>query len=549
MPRFHREWRLMPWCLTTVCGLPGLSCAAFAEAQPADRPNIVFILADDMGFSDAGCYGGEISTPNLDTLAAGGLRFSQCYNNALCVPTRRCLLTGYFFNQAATLRANDGALWPTWIRILPQYLAPLGYRCYHCGKWHLSNLKAVADAGFDRSYLLYDQDRYFSPRRHSLDDVLLPPVERNEGYYATIAIADHAIRFLREHHKNADHRRKPFLLYLAFTSPHFPLHALQEDIDPYRDRYLEGWDVIRERRWRRLREMKLVNCDLSTRKAEVPPPVVLTGSKQTPWVVKDPLSVLGAGETPLVAPWNELTDAQRKLQAMKMAIHAAMITRMDKEIGRVLDQLRTMNAMQNTIVFFASDNGACATLMIRGDKHDPKAEPGSADSYLCLGPGWANTCCSPFRYHKVWAHEGGISSPLIVHWPARIQSRGEIRHTPVHFVDFIPTLVELASGTIDTHKAGPPLPGKSIVPCFAQDTDLGRDYLFFENRGYGGFRAIRQGNLKIVASHDEPWALYDIVTDRCEMNDLASQLPDKVRELSTRWERYRDAFARQAGTP
>ena len=543
MPRSRHQRRVMPWYLTVVCGLLNSSSAAFAEEKPAAPPNIVFILADDMGFSDAGCYGGEIRTPNLDALAADGLRFSQCYNNGLCVPTRRCLLTGYYFNQTAKLRAGKGALQPAWIRVLPQYLTPLGYRCYHSGKWHLANLKGVADAGFDHSYLLYDHNRYFSPERHSLDDVLLPPVGRDEGYYATTAIVDYAVEFLREHHLSPDHGSKPFLLYLAFISPHFPLHALQEDIDLYRDRYLQGWDAIREQRWRRLKNIGLVNCDLSQRKTDVPPPVVI----ETAGGIKDPLSVLGDAETPLAAPWNELTDARKEFQAIKMSIHAAMITRMDKEIGRMLDQLRASGAMENTIIFFASDNGACATLMVRGDKHDPHAEPGSADSYLCLGPGWANTCCSPFRYHKVWAHEGGISSPLIVHWPAGIQGSGEIRRTPVHFIDFIPTFVELAGGRIDTHEPRPPLPGKSIVPCFARDTDLAREYMFFENRGYGGFRANRQGNLKLVASHDEPWALYDIATDRCEMNDLANQMPEKVLQMSTSWERCRDTFAQQAG--
>jgi arylsulfatase A-like enzyme len=520
--------------------LMGFLCSCKdGEPDPVAPPNIVFILADDMGFSDAGCYGGEIKTPNIDVLAAGGLRFSQAYNCSWCVPSRRSLLTGYYHPQVEQLKAEDGVVQPAWVRILPQYLKPLGYRCYFSGKLHLSNLEGVAGAGFNRSYHLKDQDRFFSPTGHSLDDKPLPSVKRDEGYYATTAITNYALDFLRSHQQHADFREKPFLLYLAFTTPHFPLQAPQEDIDPYRDSYKQGWDVIREQRWLRLKEMGIVNCDLSERAVNVPPPVIISGSSGGK---EDPLSILGDGETPLALPWDELTDEQKKFQAMKMSIYAAMITRMDSEIGRVLDQLRTMDVLENTIIFFASDNGACATLMVRGDGHDPKDEPGSADSYLCLGPAWGNTCSSPFRYTKAWNHEGGISTPLIINWPKGIKDHGEIRHTPVHFIDIIPTLVDLSGGSISKLKTGPPLPGKSIVPCFSGDTDLKRDYLFFEDHTWGSFAAIRQGNFKLVTSSDKPWELYNMSSDRSEMHDLSRQMPEKVSELSKLWEQCNEQF-------
>lgn len=272
-------------------------------AVSAGRPNFVFTLADDMGFSDAGCYGGEIETPNLDRLAVGGLRFSRCYNNGLCVPSRRSLLTGYYYQQATKLNDGRGVLRPSWIRLLPHYLKPYGYRSYHAGKWHLPLRRQLGSSGFDRSYRLADHNRFFSPQRHSLDEKPLPPVAREAGYHATTAITDHAVRFLRDHAESLTEKGSPFLLYLAYTAPHFPLHALPGDRAKYEGRYLAGWDVIRERRRRRLQELGLVRTDLASRPVRVPPPVVLT-SPEFP----DPLSVLGAGETDLAPAWTDLTE-------------------------------------------------------------------------------------------------------------------------------------------------------------------------------------------------------------------------------------------------
>ena len=511
---------------------------AAAAAVPGRRPNFLVIVGDDMGFSDAGCYGGEIATPHLDALAAGGIRFTQVYSTGRCWPSRACILTGHYAQQVR-MDPPKGRL-PAWTRLAPHYLKPLGYRCYHSGKWHIHGApKAVADGGFDRSYLLADQDRFFSPRRHWEDDRPLPPVSPGTGYYATTAIADHAVRCLTEHAR--EHAGRPFFHYLAFTSPHFPLHALQDDIARYRGRYTQGWDSVRQARWKRMRKMGIVNCDLSPLQPDVKPGWNLP---------EDTLQErIGPGEAGRAVPWDTLSEAQKTLQATKMAIHAAMIDRMDREIGRVLDQLKTMGAHENTVILFVSDNGASAEQIIRGDKHDPSAPPGSWRSYLCLGPGWSTAANTPFRLHKSWVHEGGIASPLIVHWPAGLAARGELRHNPGHFVDLLPTVLELAGTRASPTWKGkptPPLAGRSLAPALAKDGTVSHDFLFFH---HGGNRAIRIGDWKLVsAGRRGPWELYNLATDRCESRNLAAAHPDKARDLSGAWQRHETQFRQMAAS-
>lgn len=504
---------------------------------PAKKPNFLIIVADDMGYSDPGCYGGEIQTPNIDTLAAGGLRFTQFYNTARCWPTRACILTGYYAQQVR-MDPPKGRL-PAWAQCMPQYLKPLGYRCYHSGKWHVSGVpRPVADAGFDRSYVLHDHDRNFNPRLHQEDDHDLPAVQKNSGYYTTTYIAEHAIRCLKEHAEK--YPDQPFLEYLAFTVPHFPLQAPPEDIARYRDRYLQGWDVMRQQRWQRMREMGIVNCALSALEPNVP--------RHTGKALMDKL---GPGEIGYAAPWNELTDEQKRFQATKMAIHAAMVDRMDREIGRVIQQVRAMGALDNTVIFFFSDNGASAEILVRGDGHDQSAPPGSAASFLCLGPGFSSFSNTPFRRHKIWVHEGGIATPLVVHWPAGISARGELRHDVGHVIDLLPTVMELAgvpADRIPLLPGAPPLPGRSLVPAFARDGAVKRDFVFFSHQGN---RAIRMGDWKLVsaASDDNVWELYDLSRDRCEMNNLASAEPERVKMMAQRWTELEAQFRQQAGPP
>ncbi len=522
------------WILLVL--LAGAAHCPATDQAPLGRPSFLVIVADDMGFSDAACYGGEIQTPNLDGLARHGLRFTQFYNTARCWPSRACLLTGYYAQQVRRdelpgLGGGANAKRPPWARLLPELLRPLGYRSYHSGKWHVDG--PVLAGGFDRSYSLNDHDRNFNPKQHTLDDQSLPPVPPDSGYYTTTAIAQHAIDFLAEH--QTQHRGQPFFLYLAFTVPHFPVQALPQDIALYRDRYRAGWDVLRQERYQRMRKMGLVNCPLSQLDPGVWPSWNLSEEK-----LRDQI---GPGEVGRAVPWSTLTDAQKDFQPIKMAIHAAMVRRMDLEIGRVLTQLKKMRAFDNTVIFFLSDNGASAEQIIRGDKHDRTAPPGSAKTFLSLGPGWSSAANTPFRLHKSWVHEGGITTPLIVHWPRGITARGKLRHDPGHLIDLPPTILELAGGAWPQTFAGkplPPLPGKSLVPAFARDGSVTHDYFWWY---HDGNRALRVGDLKLVADHRSPWELYDLRTDRSESRNLAAEHPDKVHELEQTWTKRMKEFS------
>ena len=515
----------------------GESAEVSETASSAGTPNVLLILADDLGFSDLGCYGGEILTPHLDDLAANGLRFSQFYNSGRCWPTRGSMLTGYYphsirRDRVPGVRSGGQGRRPDWAPLICRPLSAAGYRCYHSGKWHIDGMP-IAE-GFDRSYYLKDQHRFFSPTAHWEDDEPLPAVDPESGYYGTVAVADHAIRCLREH--ALDHRDRPFFHYLAFAAPHFPLHALPEDIDRYRDTYVDGWDETRRRRHGRLRSLGVLDAPLSKVMPEVGPP----------YHFPDAIEALGEGEVNRPLPWQELTSVQREFQAIKMSIHAAMVDRMDREIGRVLDQIREMGRWENTLVLFLSDNGGSAEIMVRGDGHDPRAAPGSWRSHLCLGPGWSTVSNTPFRYHKTWVHEGGTATPLIAHWPAGIAARGEIRRAVGHVIDVWPTLLELAGRPAAHPPDGPPRPGRSIVAAFAgEPTSVGRSAdqrtLWWEHEGN---RALRHGDWKIAAAGPEAaWELYRSDIDRAETDDLASRHPDKVRELADRWERIMDEQA------
>jgi len=526
---FERVFRQILVVVALFC-VP-CACATAAES-------VLFILADDLGFSDLGCYGGEIETPHLDALAEGGLRFTQFYNTARCWPSRAAVLTGYYAQQVrrdaqygAPRRTGQGKR-PEWAPLLPAMLRSLGYRSYHSGKWHIDGQPVAG--GFDRAYTLDDHNRFFNPNRHAQDDQPLPPVEAGDDYYATTRIADHAIECLKEHAR--EHGGTPFFHYLCFTAPHFPLQAPQEDIARYRERYLAGWNALQAARGRRLKELGIVRHDPPAMETELGPP----------YDFPQDLDKLGAGEIFRPTPWDELTPAQREFQATKMAIHAAMVHRMDAEIGRVIAQLREMNALQDTVIFFASDNGASAEIMVRGDGHDPQAAPGSASTFLCLGPGFSSAANTPFRRHKTWVHEGGISTPLIVHWPQGIVARGELRHTPGHLIDMAPTILDIAGGQPPTTWKGrpvPPPPGRSLVPVFTADRPELHDDLWWCHDDH---RAIRVGDWKLIAAQSEPWELYDLSLDRGESNNLAAQYPDKARELEALWTRRADEFRKLA---
>lgn len=525
---------------TFLCIFFTCTCSVVpAHAQTAipAKPNILLIVADDLGYSDLSCYGSEIATPNLDSLANGGLRFTQFYNTARCWPTRAALLTGYYPQQVRMDPQQRGRKLPDWTRTLPKYLKPAGYRSYHSGKWHVTAApRQVQDAGFDHSYALEDQNRFFDPKNHTEDDKHLPPVKREDGYYATTAITDFALKYLKGH--ATEHSSEPFFLYLAYTSPHFPLHAPAADIERYKTKYLEGWEVIRQRRYEKMRSLNLVNSPLSKPEPEI----------KAPSGAPDTLMKLGPAETLYAVPWDSLTPQQKEFQATKMAIHAAMIDRMDQEVGRVLAQLKAMNAEENTLILFLSDNGASAEILVRGDGHDHTAPMGSAASYLCLGPGWATACNTPFRRHKIWVHEGGISTPLIAHWPAGIAARNELRTNTGHVVDIVPTILDVAGVRPDlqwNNATAPSFPGKSLLPAFTTDGSVTREAIYFRHENNSG---LRMENWKIVRdSPDKPWELYELSRDRSESTNLAGADPDRVRDMAAVWKKVDEQFVKDAG--
>lgn len=495
------------------------------------KPNILFILADDLGYSDVGCYGSEIATPNLDKLASNGIRFTQFYNTGRCWPTRAALMTGYY-PQQIRMDPPRGRL-PAWSKLLPHYLKPLGYRSYHSGKWHIQGApKVIQDGGFDRSYKLDDHDRNFYPQNHSVDDVQLPPVARGSNYYTSTAITDFMLRCLKEHDQS-----KPFFAYVAFTVPHFPLQAPEEVIEKYKNKYVFGWDSVRERRHEKQIKLKLVDEGLSQREPGVVPH----------WNLKDEIlkQQIGEGEIGRAVVWDSLNAEEKRFQARKMAIHAAMIDHMDQQIGRLLDQLKNMGMLENTIVMFASDNGASAEFLNRGDTHNKEAELGSGGSYLCLGPGWSTTANTPFRLHKSWVHEGGIATPFIVHWPGGFSGGGELRKTPGHVIDVVPTLFDIL-GLKESPQNGPALPGKSLAKAFKQDVQVERDYLFFHHENN---RALRMGDWKIVSKRPDTnlFALYNLKNDRIEQKDLATKEEQRLRAMADKWQEIEDDFRQSAG--
>ncbi|QEL20146.1 arylsulfatase [Limnoglobus roseus] len=500
----------------------------------AERPNVLLILADDMGFSDLGSYGGEIDTPNLDALAKNGLRFTQFHNTARCWPTRAAVLTGYYAQQVRRdtvpgVKSGSQGVRPAWAKLLPEFLAARGYHSYHAGKWHVDG--KVLPAGFERSYSLNDHDRHFAPKQHTEDDKSLPAVDPKAGYYSSTVIADHAITYLNEHFEK--HPTQPFFEFVAFTAPHFPVQAPAEDVAKYRKKYLAGWDELRDARWKRMKDLKLGDA--------LPP---IERDLGPPYAFPEAMKKLGPNELNRPLAWADLTPEQRQFQADKMAVHAAMVDRMDHEIGRVVDAVKKAGKFEDTLILFFSDNGASAEIMVRGDGHDPHAECGTGATFLSIGPGWSSLCNTPFRRHKTWVHEGGICTPLLVHWPKGIPARGELRQTPGHVVDLVPTILELAGGPAAKVPDAPELPGRSLVSVFAKDGPVPRGSIWWAHEGN---RALRVGDWKIVAAGKaNAWELYDVSADPTETKDRAKDHPEKVREMAALWQKQFDDYAAQA---
>jgi arylsulfatase A-like enzyme len=521
-----------------------LATLVLAPGVARSRPNVVVILADDLGYSDIGAFGGEIRTPQLDALAEQGVRFTQFSVTPRCSPTRAALLTGLDSHEAGfghlpSLGARPAAyrgVIPDDVPTLPERLQAAGYSTYMSGKWHLTTKTRVKPGemvephpswprahGFDRFYgTLMGSGSFFWPPSLMRDDVFVEP--EGEEFYYTDAISAEAARFLREH--AAQRPDTPFFLYLAYTAPHWPMHAPQDELERQAGRYEEGWDVLRVHRFERMRTLGIV-----------PEDTVLTE------------------RDPAVPAWDDAPH--RAWQVRRMQVYAAMTERMDRGIGGVLDVLSETDVLDDTIVLFFSDNGGCSEELPASNRllrrllgaesaartsdggsvpygSDPDILPGGEDSFQSYGRGWSNASNTPFRLHKSWAHQGGVASPLIVRWPGGVRvPGGTLIHEPAHVVDVTATILDAAG------VPAPELRGESLSPLLQGHTRA-RAPIFWEHEGN---RGVRDGHRKLVAVRGGPWELYDLATDRTETRDLASAQPERVRALSELW----DAWAAEVG--
>lgn len=506
-------------------------CAVLAiggNLHAATRPNIVVILVDDMGWSDIGCYGSEIPTPNVDSLARNGLRFTQFYNTGRCSPTRASLLTGHYPHQAGMghldnmvvegSRGFHGRLADTSVT-LGEVLRDAGYFTAMTGKWHVGQQHGTPPwtRGFMRSLNLQAGGVYFPNQSGKSQAKLYLNGEAKaldaplfgDDWYSTYLWSKWGLKFIDE----AIAEEKPFFLYLAFCAPHFPLMAPAEDIARYRGKYVEGWDRLRETRHRRQIEMGLVDAQwpLTPRPKDSP-------------------------------AWGDVSPAERERFDHMMAIYAAMIETMDRSVGTLVDGLRKRGVLDNTLILFLSDNGGNAESGPNG-RYEGES-PGGPNSTVFLGQNWATLNNTPFRRYKHYTHEGGISTPLIAHWPAGIprQRNGRLERQPGHLVDIMATLVDVGGAkypaTLNGHSINP-MEGVSLRPAFAGESLSRRAPIFFEHEGN---RAVRDGKWKLVSLFKGPWELYDMERDRTELNDLSKEHPDIVARLSAQY----DAWARRA---
>ena len=512
------------------------------------KPNIVLILNDDMGYSDLGCYGGEVQTPHLDRLAAGGLRFSQFYNTARCSPSRASLLTGLHPHQTGIgvltydfgPEGYAGNLNHRCVTI-PEALKSSRYRAYMSGKWHVAgNLTEPTDAwpmqrGFDEFFgTIIGAGSFYDPNTLTRGNTNVEhEASARDDWFYTDAVSDEAVGFIRQH--VAEHADQPFFQYVAYTAPHWPLHAHEEDIAKYKGRFDAGWDELRAARLKRL---------------------IDDGILRDIWKLTD--------RDPSQPAW---TDAEHKAWLLRcMEVYAAQIDRMDQGIGRIIAALEESGQLDNTLVIFLADNGACAEdipenvtvdelvhkLRIakshtrKGEPvqfgNNPELMPGPENTYQSYGTAWANLSNAPFRLYKHWTHEGGISTPLIMHWPQGIASRGEVRHAPGYLPDIMATILDVTATPYPAQHQGhaiDPLEGHTLRPSFERDA-IDRPPMFWEHEGNA---AVRIGRWKLVRKYPLDWELYDMEADRTELDDLAGRHPDRVADMAAQY----DAWARRCG--
>ncbi len=513
-------------CLLPVALLISLTSASARGLQGAEpkRPNIIVIMSDDIGYSDLGCYGGEIRTPNLDQLAAGGVRFTQFYNTGRCCPTRAALLTGLYSHQAGIGhmvedRGSDGYRGDLNRRCitLAEALKPSGYKTYALGKWHVT--KGITpegtkdnwplQRGFDRYYgTIIGAGNYFDPKMLVRDNqpisAATDPEYSASDYYYTNALSDQAVRFVSEHQTKS--AGSPFFMYLAYTAAHWPMHAPESEIAKYRGIYSSGYVPIHSARLAKQRGLGLLD------------------PSWTP--------------APLLGDWAREPD--KAFESRCMEVYAAMVSIMDAGIGRIVAELKRTGELQNTLILYLQDNGGCAEL--RGRDAKDRQWPGTPESDLAYGEAWANVSNTPFRLYKHWVHEGGIATPLIAHWPAGISASrsGALEPYPAHLIDIMPTLLSVGGSVYPREFDGKPIQppeGVSLVPALEGKASRDARPLFWEHEGN---RAVRVGDWKLVWKHPGPWELYNIKADRTESHDLSGLDPDRVAKLKSLWQEWAD---------
>ena len=509
-----------------------LFTACSAEKEVDSRPNVIVILTDDMGYSDIGCYGSEIPTPHLDALAENGVRFSQFYNTARCCPTRASLMTGLHPHQTGIGGMTNSPKGETWHKrgvegyigylnkkcvTMAEVLKSSGYHTYMTGKWHLGyhdTARWPVQRGFDKFYgSISGATSYFYPhgnRSVSLQNEILPPPDSTK-YYTTDAFTDYAIQFIDEQEDD-----NPFFLYLAYTAPHWPLHAKEEDIEKFVGKYMHGWDEVRKARFKKQVEMGLLNEEWGLSKRDE-----------------------------RVRPWTEVSDSQKVLSDYRMAVYAAQVFSIDYNVGKLVEKLKAEGKFDNTLIFFMSDNGGCAEMYHEfGSKPRSFINKATYAGAVSYGIGWANASNTPFFEYKVRVHEGGIATPLIAHWPKGITSQaGTITHKAGYLIDLAPTIYEVAKAdypqTFHDGNNIHPLPGKSLMPILTTGEDEDHEYMYWEHQNNS---AIRKGDWKALKKvNEETWKLYNIADDRIESIDLAEQHPELVQELNDKWYEWANA--------
>ncbi len=516
LSRVQIKLAINPLWITMIASL---ICSSFGWSDPIGqnrRPNIILILADDLGWSDIGCYGGEIHTPHLDKLASAGIRFTQFHNTAKCFPSRASLLTGLYAQQCGM---NDKPAHFQNSVTLAELLRKAGYRTLMTGKHH--GLDHPMDLGFDRYYGLRDgacnyfnpglqrdgedppakKRAKFQPRTWCIDRQILEPyTPQEDDFYTTDYFTNYALKYLQEYQDEI----KPFFLYLAYTAPHDPLQAWPKDITKYQGKYMDGFEVIRQARYNRQKAMGLVDESF-------------------------PLSVS------TYQKWEDLTAQEKNHEDHIMSVYAAMIDRMDQNIGRIVDKVQQMGELDHTLILFASDNG-CAP----GGTSNPggysggattRGEIGSMARWTKISKSWSNVSNTPFRLHKVQAHKGGTCTPLIAFWPDGIKGKNQISHEVGHFIDIMPTLIDVAGMEYPTDypvRDISPLQGRSLVPIFRQEDVVHHDPLFWQ---YGKGKAVRKGPWRLVSDNFNPWALYDMRSDKTETTNLIEKYPKVAGEL------------------